>query len=119
MKEFLDSIFAISFICGFMFMIGGLFLYLFPPKKINSWLAYRSAAAMKSQERWDFAQKFAAIQVIKASVVMIVVSLAGYLFPQSGFLHIFGSIALIIIWERYIVTATDTELKKRFTGLKN
>jgi hypothetical protein len=118
MKDFLDSIFTISFICGFMFMIGAGVLYFFPPKRINSWFAYRTAAAIKTQERWDFAQKFAAVQIIRASVVMIILSLAGYLFPHSGFLHVFGSIALITAWERYIVKTTDMELKKRFTKIK-
>ncbi len=118
MKDFLGNIFALSFICGFMFIIGAVKLYYFPPKKINSWLAYRTAAAARSQERWDFAQKFAAGQMVKASVVIIVLSLLGLLFPDSKFINIMGSLALIIAWERYVIATTDGEIKKRFTHLK-
>ena len=118
MKDFLSNIFGLSFFGGFMFIIGAAILYFFPPKKINAWFAYRTAAAARSQERWDFAQKFAAGQIVKASAAIIALSLLGLLFPDSKIINIFGSLTLIIAWERYVIATTDGEIKKRFTHLK-
>lgn len=119
MKEFLSQIFTVAFICGIMFFTASVIMYFYPPKKLNAWIGYRTAASLRSQERWDFAQKFSASVRIKASLILIALSLTGYFLPEWDYIRTFGSVSLIIAWERYTITVTDKELKKRFGKLNS
>lgn len=47
----------ISLLTGIVFFICGAILYKFPPKKINSFIGYRTDMAYKNQDTWDEAQK--------------------------------------------------------------
>lgn len=118
MKEFMADIFAVALISGIIFLIASVQSYFYPPKKINAWIGYRTAAAIRSQERWDFAQKYSSLVRIKASLVLIAVSFTGYFFPKSEFLRMYGSIVMIIVWVSYMTLATEKELKKRFSEIK-
>ncbi len=58
-----------------MFILGSLFIVR-PPKKINSWMGYRTIASMKSQANWNFANNRAGKHwqrwsVMLAGVIMI------------------------------------------------
>lgn len=47
-------------ICGVVFVLMGMIMYFFPPKKINGWYGYRTGKSMENQEIWDYAQKYGA-----------------------------------------------------------
>lgn len=119
MKEFLSQIFTVAFFCGIMFFIASVVMYFYPPKKLNAWIGYRTATSLRSQERWDFAQKFSATIRIKTSLLLIALSLTGYFLPEGFYIRIFGTLALIIAWERYTINATDSELRRRFGKLNS
>ena len=119
MKEFLSQIFPVAFLCGIIFFIVSVIMYFYPPKKLNAWIGYRTAASLRSQERWDFAQKFSAMVRIKTSLILIAVSLTGYFFPEGDYIRNFGSLVLIILWVRYMMIVTDRELNRRFSTTKS
>lgn len=112
--EFITGIFEISFICGIAFLIAAGVQHFFPPKRINLFYGYRTAASMKSEERWQFAQKYSTGQMVKASVFMILLSFTGFLFPESPFGRLFGSFVIAIVAVCYMFLTTERELKKRF-----
>lgn len=58
---------------GSIFIIVGMIINNFPPKKINWLYGYRTPSSMKSQERWDYAQIVSsyAIQWAGMSVIFI------------------------------------------------
>jgi len=112
------NIFQISFICGGCLLLAAAIMLVFPPKKINVLYGYRTVASMKSQERWEFAQKYSTIQMIKASVFMIVASFAGYLFPDSGLTDLIASFIISASAICYMFITTERKLKKQFTELK-
>lgn len=62
---------------GAIFLLVGYIQKKYPPKKINSLYGYRMPSSMKSQERWDEANRFSAIYIIKVGTILIV---AGFLF---------------------------------------
>jgi hypothetical protein len=39
-------------------MVVGIVFWTYPPKKINEFYGYRTTRSRKSQEAWDFAQKW-------------------------------------------------------------
>lgn len=118
MKEFLSEIFGLAFVNGFIFLVSSVVLYYFPPKKLNAWIGYRTAASLRSQERWDFAQKFSALARIKAALAIMIVSLTGYLFQEGSTFRLYGSILITICLIRYVAITTDRAIKKRFNTSK-
>lgn len=114
MEDFIANIFQISLVCGVCFLIAAALMYIFPPKKINWLYGYRTVASMKSNERWEFAQKYSTIQMFKASVFMILFSFTGFLFPDSVPGRLFGSFIIAIGAVCYMFITTERELKRRF-----
>jgi hypothetical protein len=115
MDDFIATIFQISLICGIGFLIAAAVQHFFPPKKINALYGYRTVASMKSQERWEFAQKYSTTQMFKVSVFMILISFTGYFFPDSVLARLIGSFIITIAGVVYMFITTERELKKRFT----
>lgn len=58
---------------GAIFLLAGFIQKKYPPKKINNLYGYRTPASMKSQERWDEANRFAAIYFIKLGGILLIV----------------------------------------------
>jgi len=63
--QILNPLFLTPVASGLIFIFVGLILSKFPPKKINWLYGYRTKSSMKDQKRWDFAQKYAANELIK------------------------------------------------------
>ena len=94
----LNNILFLPALTSIIFLIAGCVTYVFPPQKINFLYGYRTNSSMKSQERWDFAQKHSSIQMIKMAVVMFVISLVFSFFTISEDLNlIIGTIVLLIV----------------------
>ncbi|MDO5637268.1 MAG: SdpI family protein [Myroides sp.] len=93
---------------GIIFIVCGLIMYIFPPKKINSLYGYRTAASMKSQAKWDFAQKYGAKVMICTGFIFVIISFTKYFFNTNEntdlaigmFVMIIGSFAMIPIVDK-------------------
>ncbi len=79
----LDNILFLPAMTSPIFLIAGFVMYYFPLKKINYLYGYRTNSSMKSEERWDFAQKYSSIQMIKLALLMFVISLIFSFFKIS------------------------------------
>lgn len=66
---FIQSIVFYSF-----YFLGGLILYLFPPKK-NKWYGMRTKKSLKSSENWYIAQAKSAKYIMFFSLVLFLTSL--------------------------------------------
>lgn len=60
---------------GAVFIIAGIILSLFPPKKINSIYGYRTASSMRNKETWDQANKYSSRLMIILGIVILLISL--------------------------------------------
>lgn len=115
MISIIENTFQVSLLCGVIFLLAAGLTHSFPPKEINYLYGYRTKRSMKSQESWDFAQRYSNIQMVKAALFMIVISFAGYLFSAENVaLHLIGGTAITIIGVAYMLITTERELKKRF-----
>ena len=114
MEDFVANIALSSFICGIAFVGMGLVMYYYPPKKINDLYGYRTGSSMKSQERWDFAQHFCAVQAMKVSVVMILLSLLFYFIPVDTAIKQFLGVFLLLLGVAYLLYSTEKAIKQRF-----
>ncbi|SFR31648.1 SdpI/YhfL protein family protein [Robiginitalea myxolifaciens] len=99
---------------GLLFAISGYILYRFPPKKRNWWYGYRTAASQKSQEHWDFAQKFSGKLVALWGLVLLALGLFGSLFELPVLLAILSGLFLPLAVCIHLFVATERALREKF-----
>ena len=114
MEDFIANIALTSFICGLAFVGMGLVMYYYPPKNINDLYGYRTGSSKKSQDRWDFAQRFCAVQAMKIATLMIVLSLLVFFIPIDVAVKQFSGIFMVLICTAYLLYSTEAAIKKRF-----
>ena len=118
MTEFLnylaDRIGIVALLTGIIFMFAGLMMMKYPPKKINDLYGYRMPSVMKSQERWDFAQKFSAVKSFQLGVVLFGVSFLNPLIVINQLQSCNIGIGVMILGCAYMVFVTEKAIKKNF-----
>lgn len=73
-----------------LFMAISVIFKLYPPKKINNFYGYRTTRSVKSQQAWDFAQRYSAKKMIMAGLFNIA--------ANAIFLYIFYCPQVAIKW---------------------
>lgn len=106
--------FEIPFLAGIIFLVIGTVFYFLPPKKINHFYGYRTLTSMKSQERWDFAQKYSAIKMIQGSIFLLSVSALIMLIPLSIKQKFYIGMGAFVTHVIAIVFFTEIAIKKQF-----
>ncbi len=101
-------------IIGIILMVTGIVLYKFPPKKINGFYGYRTNRSMKSQESWDFAQKYSAKELIKFSSLLLIVSIIGISLEVNETLSISVGLGLTLIIFVLLFLRVEKALKNKF-----
>lgn len=114
MEQFIEIITGLFFLSGTVFIVVSVITYFFPPKKINSFYGYRTNRSMQSQEKWDFAQKYATRQMLIGGVFMILAGVVNFFFDLNIEKGISG-LAILLIVVAYIFYTTELKLKKEFT----
>ncbi|MES2487335.1 MAG: SdpI family protein [Bacteroidota bacterium] len=104
----------VAVICGLVFLIMGFIMYKWPPKTINWLYGYRTGSSMKSQERWVFAQKYSALQMIRSGGALLLMGLALGLFGADIPLITGAGTVGLLISAGYLLITTERAIKKRF-----
>ena len=107
-----STLFYLLLSAGGIFTFTAMLLYIFPPKKINYLYGYRTAAAMKSKERWRFAQRFSAITMLQSGLALAAVSAIGlfYSFSETG--DTILGFSLIAVAAVFMFARTEQAIKK-------
>ena len=99
---------------GILFSIFGYILKRYPPRKINWFYGYRTSSSMKNQERWDFAQRYAAREMMRQGFWMILFGFAGAWLPLSPALSAFLTIPVMFLLIGLLIFRTEKALKNKF-----
>lgn len=102
------------FLVGIIFVLSGFIMLKFPPQNINGFYGYRTPAAMKSQERWDFAQTYASKEMIKLGGVLLLISFSGLLFPHDEKSDAIIGLIITIGGAGSLIASVERANKKRF-----
>jgi len=113
MMEWIDNLNQLPIMTGAILIIAGAVMYKFPPKKVNILYGYRTMSSMKSQERWDFSQKFSSKELMKIGVFLLPVSLLGFLDISEGIIN-----GIVILSIFIPILTTEIALRKKFANLK-
>ena len=109
-----DRIGIVSFLTGIIFTISAAILYRFPPKKINYLYGYRTPSSMKSQQVWDFSQKYSAVKMLQIGLLLLAVSLLNIFIAISELQETILGIGLLIAGCIYMFVITEKAIKKNF-----
>ncbi|WP_417200309.1 SdpI family protein [Bizionia sp.] len=109
-----NSLFLIPFSSGLIFVVVGIIMYKFPPKKINGIYGYRTSNSMKSQERWDFAQIYSAKQMMKYGGLLSLSGIIGLLFQPSENISTGLGLGLMISMVVLLLIRVERKLKNKF-----
>ena len=104
----------IPILVGSIFIIAGLITLVFPPKKINGLYGYRTRNSKNSQERWIFAQKYAAKELIRSGGLLWLSSTIGLVYKPSE--NIATGLAIVIMFAilGLLFFRVETAIKKKF-----
>ena len=104
----------VTIILGSIFVITGLIMYFFPPKKINYLYGYRTKNSMKNLERWTFAQRHSAKLMMWCGVVLVISGIAGVILKlDPNIMKIVGLVELIIL-VIFLFIKTETDINRKF-----
>ena len=109
-----NALFNICFPVGLIFIFAGLLMFYLPPKKINSLYGYRTNSSMKNQERWIFAQKFSAIEMLKLGSFLTLASLIALVTNLSKSLNLIVGLSLTLIGVAVLFIKVEKAIKKKF-----
>jgi uncharacterized membrane protein len=100
---------------GLILLVIGVFLKIFPPKKMNYFYGNRSSIALKNQDAWDEAQRFSAFTKIISGLSMFVSGLVVYqVFNITDKSNRFLIIIIVAICAIGMVVADESHLTKIF-----
>lgn len=112
MENILEITNPMLFGTGIIFMIMGIIMNIFPPKKINGLYGYRTASSMKSQEKWDFAQKYSAKIMMAIGLFLVVLSFYRPYLNLSNDQHAILGLAVLIASAVSLIVIVEKKLKK-------
>lgn len=108
-----NPLILVPLLVGPIFIIAGVLMSLYPPRKINMLYGYRTKSAIKNQERWDFAQKYAASQMIKFGTLLLFTTVLGLFFHPSENVATIIAISIMIATVILIIRV-EKAIKSRF-----
>lgn len=114
MEDWITPWLIVLGITGVLTVIFGFIFLKYPPKRINWFYGYRTSGSMKSQKRWDFAQKYSARGMIQAGFLMIPAGLLGGWLPLKPVVAAFLSIPVILAFYGVLIYRTEKALKEKF-----
>ncbi len=99
---------------GIIFVLAGVLMNVFPPKKINPFYGYRTSGSMRSQERWAFAQKYAAREMVKCGALLAATSVLGLFFDLNENLAVVIGLSLMIAMIVVLLRRVEKAIANRF-----
>ena len=109
-----NSIINVALLGGVIVGIAALVKLVFPPKKINGLYGYRTSGSRASQQRWDFAQRYASLRMLEAAAILIVAGAAMDYFKFDETVIKVVGIGLMLASCAYFLIRTESQLNKRF-----
>jgi len=109
-----NPLFLIPVMTGVIFMVAGIIMLKFPPKNINSLYGYRTKNSMKNNERWSFAQKYSAFEMIKLGGLLAICGCLGFFFEPAGNIGVFIGLGLIVITSVILFLRVENAIKMKF-----
>lgn len=93
-------------------LITGYWFFYDPPKKINSFYGFRTKKSMRSQEQWDFAQRFSGKLFFWFGIGLMVLALLAYIFKFNSDIANVIVVAIFVMGALLILYKTEKGIDK-------
>lgn len=110
-----DPFFNITALVGGVFVVTGFIMLKFPPKKINYLYGYRTSASMKNQDQWDFAQSYAAKEMMLTGIVLATSGLLTLITDFTTSVKLLVGLAMVGLAVIVLLVRVEKAIKKRFS----
>ena len=96
---------------GPLFLIMGLILSRFPPRKINPLFGYRTRRSMRDQASWNFAQVVSSREMVKAGLVQTLCGLSGLIDSCNGHGFVLLGVGILLLTVVVMLIRVERKLK--------
>lgn len=102
----------VSEIIGIIFLLAGILLLRFPPKKINYLYGYRTQRSMANQAAWDKAQRFSSIEMIRIGIIQVIFGIIVIWLDVQVLTETLMSIVLMLLLVLFLFLRTEKAIKR-------
>ena len=114
--SFSNPAFIVQLLTGTIFIVAGMIMLKWPPKKINWIYGYRTMSSMKSQDRWDLAQRYSAKEMIRFGTIQLLISLISLFFNPNEGIGVVMGLGLFITFTIVLIVKTERAIKEKFSS---
>lgn len=108
-----STLFFVLALCALVFVLAAFILRQYPPKQINSFYGYRTPRSMKNQQIWDFAQAYAAKEMMKMGSLLALFSLVGLVYQPKEELGALLAIAVLLVLVVIMIIRVERAIKQQ------
>ncbi len=112
--NFLNPLILIPITTGPIFFFAGLLMLIFPPKKINMIYGYRSKNSMKDQQRWNFAQHYAAKKMMIYGSILTLSAVTGIILELNETAGMIAGLGMMVLMVVLLIIDTERAINKKF-----
>ena len=109
-----NPLFLVPTLTGLIFIIAGIIMVKYPPKKINGFYGYRTKSSMKNQKRWDFAQIYSAKEMMKLGSLLALCGLIGLKYDFGEIRGVILGIGLLLLMIIALLFRVESAIKNKF-----
>lgn len=109
-----NPLFLIPALTGGIFFLVGLIMKYFPPQEINGLYGYRTNRSMKNKTAWDFAQKYAAAQMLVFGILLMLFSVLGFYFTLGEETALVIGLGEMLLATLIMIARVEHKLKVKF-----
>ncbi len=104
----------ITLLAGVIFIVVGMIMKVYPPKKINWFYGYRTNTSRRSQETWDEGNSYSAKTMVVAGIVLAIIGFVFLLIPGITGTDIIIGVAFVLLSALAMIVLTEVHLNKLF-----
>ncbi|MDB5281520.1 MAG: SdpI/YhfL protein family [Bacteroidota bacterium] len=101
---------------GVIFVLLGYLHKKYPPKKVNTWVGYRTPSSRNNADTWAAAQTYSANFMMVGGIVFVLLGLISLTLPITGNPQILILMGMVptVIFAILLVIANEMHLRKLF-----
>ena len=112
--DFSSDLFILLISVGPILIVVGYLMLKFPPRSMNSIIGYRTKQAKSSLDKWNFAQTYSAVQLIKSGIIGASIAVGVMMPGLDEFKNVYVGLFFVLVLVIYPVYKTEKAIKQKF-----
>jgi len=106
-------------IISLVFLLGGLLMAKYPPKKINPLYGYRTKRSMQSADAWKYAQRLSSRKMILCGLFGLLIFVAASILDCSEGVFAILMLTTLVLTVVYVFSSVERNLKNKFPDVRS